>query len=230
MKNEEKIAKKYLESLGRGKLVYEPDGKVPPDFLIGGKTAVEVRRLSQHYLKGGKMRSLEEDTIPLWQSTEKLLEEFGPAQKGRSWFVTLRFRRPLPNRRKLNTLTRNCLANFMLNPTPCPITFELADGFAITLLESSTEQKSVYCMGGGADFDVGGFVVSELIRNMTEYIQEKKSKIEPYRHRYSEWWLVFVDQIGYARDQNELRPHFSKPEGWDKVILISPLGDRAYEI
>jgi len=105
MNREEEIAKKFLQGLALGEVVYEPDGNVPPDFLIGGRIAVEVRQLNQHYLKSGKVRSLEEDTIPLLQSTEKLLEEFGPPKDGRSWFVTLRLKRPLPTRKKLNSLT-----------------------------------------------------------------------------------------------------------------------------
>ena len=230
MNREEEVAKKYLEGLGLGELVYEPDGNVPPDFLIGGRIAVEVRRLNQHYLKSGQVRSLEEDTIPLWQSTEKLLEEFGPPKDGRSWFVFFRLKRPLPSWGKLNSLTRACLSRFLLSPSPGPIRFELADGFAITLLESSNVQKGVFCLGGRTDFDAGGFVVSELIRNMAEYIREKELKTGPYRRRYLEWWLVFIDQIGYANDRKELKEYLSKPEGWDKVILVSPLGDRAYEI
>ena len=47
MKNEdEKIVYKYLQSLGYTDIIYEPDGNIPPDFLIDDTIAVEVRRLN----------------------------------------------------------------------------------------------------------------------------------------------------------------------------------------
>jgi hypothetical protein len=35
----EALAARYLESLGLGPVVYEPDGNVPPDFLLGDRVA-----------------------------------------------------------------------------------------------------------------------------------------------------------------------------------------------
>ena len=45
MNKDEQIAESYLESLELGAVIYEPDGKVPPDFLVDRRIAVEVRRL-----------------------------------------------------------------------------------------------------------------------------------------------------------------------------------------
>ncbi len=47
MNRDERIVEGYLNSLNLGKAVYEPDGKVPPDFLVDGRIAIEVRRLNQ---------------------------------------------------------------------------------------------------------------------------------------------------------------------------------------
>jgi hypothetical protein len=41
MNDSEKLVFEYLKSRGFDKVVYEPDGKVPPDFLIDGRIAVE---------------------------------------------------------------------------------------------------------------------------------------------------------------------------------------------
>jgi hypothetical protein len=230
MNREEEVAKTYLEELGLGEVLFEPDGNVPPDFLIDGRIAVEVRRLNQYYLKGGKRRSLEEDRIPLWQTTEKLIREFGPPTDNRSWFIRLSLHRPLPNIRDLKHLVREYLRCFLRAPVSGPIRYKLAQGVEITLLESTTVQEGVFCMGGATDFDAGGFVVSELVRNLKEFIQEKDRKVKDYRSNYPEWWLVFIDTIGYANDGKELREYLSKPTHWDRIVLISPLGNRAYEI
>ena len=48
MKREEKIANDYFISVGFNKILYEPDGNIPPDFLLNDSIAVEVRRLNQH--------------------------------------------------------------------------------------------------------------------------------------------------------------------------------------
>lgn len=42
MDRTELLAKAFLELLGHTDLTYEPDGKVPPDFLLKDGTAIEV--------------------------------------------------------------------------------------------------------------------------------------------------------------------------------------------
>ncbi len=44
--DDEKIAYKYLQSLGYTNIQYEPDSNMPPDFLINDTIAIEVRRLN----------------------------------------------------------------------------------------------------------------------------------------------------------------------------------------
>jgi len=45
--------------------VYEPDGNTPPDFLVNGTIAVEVRRLNQNEIIESGHRGLEVTTFPL---------------------------------------------------------------------------------------------------------------------------------------------------------------------
>jgi len=44
MDSSERIVYEYLSSQGFSDVAYEPDGNVPPDFLLNGRIAVEVRR------------------------------------------------------------------------------------------------------------------------------------------------------------------------------------------
>jgi len=39
----EKLVAKYLAHRGYMDVIYEPDGNVPPDFLVNGCIAIEVR-------------------------------------------------------------------------------------------------------------------------------------------------------------------------------------------
>ena len=67
----ERIAYEFLKYSGYKDIVYEPDGNVPPDFLVNTRIAIEVRRLNQNYCKNGNFKGLEETAIPLWKKIEK---------------------------------------------------------------------------------------------------------------------------------------------------------------
>src|SRR5689334_14040697 len=96
MDGSEQVACAYLADLGIGKVVYEPDGNVPPDFLVDGRIAVEVRRLNQNESTNSGFRGLEEVAIPLQMRIRKLLASLGPAKTGVTWYVHYTFQRPLP--------------------------------------------------------------------------------------------------------------------------------------
>jgi hypothetical protein len=78
--------------------------------------------------------------------------------------------------------------------------------------------------------DAGGWVVSEIIRNLSACVVEKTRKVAPYRSKYPIWWLIFVDHIGHAQDEEDVRKHIARPEEWSRVLLLSPIDGRTYEI
>ena len=114
MKTEEILAENYLKSLQLGGVAYEPDGKVPPDFRVGQRIAVEVTRLSKGYEQGSERRTLEEDTIPLHQGFDNLLAEF--VGNERAWFVYFSCHRPLASWRQLRPRVRRVLRAWLDNP------------------------------------------------------------------------------------------------------------------
>src|SRR5207249_2318292 len=68
---------------------YEPDGNVPPDFLVNGRIAVEARVLNQHHVSNGRAQGLAIAEIPLRQRVENLLKSYGPpAQEGHGLLVS----------------------------------------------------------------------------------------------------------------------------------------------
>ena len=79
-------------------IVFEPDGNIPPDFSIEGKIAVEVRRLNQNFFAGDEVSGLEEDRIPLFKLLEESLKKFNSQYIGNSYWISIRFGRPIPNR------------------------------------------------------------------------------------------------------------------------------------
>ena len=95
MDRSEAAIEKLLGHMGFSNVIYEPDGNVPPDFLVNGEIAVEVRRLNQNFDSGSGMRGLEEEATPLWQKMTRLVESIAETD-GDSWFVFYSFSRPVP--------------------------------------------------------------------------------------------------------------------------------------
>src|SRR4051794_11743077 len=111
MDDSEKIAAQFLAHEGHPDILYEPDGNIPPDFLVGGRIAVQVRRLNQSHRSGSNLQGLEETEIPLLKRVRSLAASFGPPRTGVSWFVTYTFRRP-PSWKKLEPPLRKALGAF----------------------------------------------------------------------------------------------------------------------
>jgi hypothetical protein len=88
--------------------------------------------------------------------------------------------------------------------------------------------------GGYTDGDSGGFVLSELERNIRICLAAKTKKRARVRERYPVWWLMLVDHISYGltdSDRKQLRQLLELNHSWDKIVLIDPLdATRTYEL
>jgi hypothetical protein len=89
----EKYVAKFLRHQGHT-FIHEPDGNIPPDFLVDGRIAVEVQRLIQKEKTEGAANLTETD-IPLRRYLDELIVELGPPTHGASWYLYYRFRRPI---------------------------------------------------------------------------------------------------------------------------------------
>ncbi|MGE0155100.1 MAG: hypothetical protein AB7R90_20975 [Reyranellaceae bacterium] len=226
MKSEERLAEQYLRSIGIGDIVYQPDGNVMPDFLVDQHVAIEVRRLNQHSVFQGHTKGLEEDSIPLVQKIENLLPLLGKPIDARSWFVGLGFRRPIPPWEYLKPRIIRSLLNSTISTNAQSGTIKISDNFEIDLHLASDTHPTRFVFGGWSDGDEGGFVVSEVLRNLEIAVAEKTRKQKSVREKYKIWWLIFVDYIGRglnADDRHTLKQHFKIPEEWQKIVLINPL-------
>jgi hypothetical protein len=72
----EKVAMNHLRFRGHHDVLYEPDGNVPPDFLVDRRIAVEVRRLGQTDSGFEPRKALEESSIPLSIRFGRLLASY----------------------------------------------------------------------------------------------------------------------------------------------------------
>jgi hypothetical protein len=154
---DEKLVMSYLNSIGFREIKYEPDGNVPPDFLVENRVAVEVRRLNQNHDDEIGTRGLEEVAISLWQNMRRYLESLGPSPAaGASWYVFYRFSRPVPQWRKLKKELDAILKPFMVDTNPQPLKRKVHDNFEIKLVRSPVQKPTFFRAIGHSDEQSGG--------------------------------------------------------------------------
>lgn len=194
MDESEQVVERYLGGLGFATIIFEPDGNVPPDFLVDEQIAVEVRRLNQNELSDSGFRGLEETDIPLRMKIQRLLASLGPTDTGVSWFVTYTVKRPFPHWDQLLSALRKRLEAFRVNPgNERRASFTIGDRFKVELLQAGDVHPQLFIFGGYSDLDSGGWLFEETQKNVRLCVAKKTMTIAPVRHRYPEWWLVLVD-------------------------------------
>ncbi len=223
----EKIAEIYLHHRGFKDIHYEPDGNVPPDFLVNGTIAIEVRQLNQNQITDSWYRGLDEDAIPLLMKFRKLLKSFEPAENGETWFVRYKFGRPIEPWKELETKIRNCLSEFRGNPSERRrVDIMIDDNFELNFIRATDAHESFFIFGGYGDHDSGGWILEKTLKNLRLCVEEKTQKVASVRHRYKEWWLILIDRIGYGVEDCDhaiYREHLAIEHSWDKIILVNPL-------
>lgn len=223
MNRDEDIARIYLESLGLGSIVHEPDGNRMPDFLVDRRIAVEVRRLNQHTRAGDRPEGLENVEAALVRYFDKLLPSLGSAGGTGSWWVSYHFQRPL-DMKALKRDIPNVLRHFVEDRDGGRHTFTLQRNFEMDLQPTTEIHENRFLLGAYSDYDAGGFVGSEIIRNADLCIAEKTAKMLRVKELYPEWWLLLVDRIGPKLNEFERDdlPNHIDPGPWDRVILLDP--------
>jgi len=227
MKQEEKWVEEYLRHQGFKDIVFEPDGNVPPDFLVNGTIAIEVRRLNQHYDdKSGKPEGLEQLAMPLRGRLETLLKTLGPPANGVSWGVSYRIKRPQLTKTWEPAVRQKLQAFQSATVAAEEGVIEIDKHFRLRLMRTSKPGRLAFILMGNTDSDAGGWVVPELEKNLTLCVAEKTRKIAPYRSKYQEWWLIFVDFV-----MGGIHEPIQMKHNWDKVIMMHPSNyPGAYEI
>ena len=233
MDDSEALVKEHLAYLGFERIVYEPDGSNPPDFLVDDRIAVEVRRLNQNAVTkyGRRPRGLEEDRIPTERRLHRLLHSLGPATSGDSWFVTYSIRRPVARWDDIEPVLRAELEQFRDDPTRQRLCrMKVAEGFEIQIVhKASKSHPTCFVYGGGSDWDSGGFILAETQRNLRLCVADKLKRIARVRERYPVRWLMLVDRIGFgvnASDLESFRAHLAMDSGFDRLVILSPLDAR----
>jgi hypothetical protein len=192
--------------------------------------------LNQHYeAEDGETTGLEVGSFPLYGLVHKLLADYDHLFAGKTYFVYLRFRRPIEKGKVVKKSVKKALDEFLKSPSEKTVEVKIIDNLSIKIIPAGTPRKGkLYLMAGYTDRDSGGWVLSELERNILICSEEKLVKVEKHRSNYSTWWLALVDHIGHGIGDDEKR-HLNEGllsgHDWDRVIIVNPINSQeAYEI
>jgi hypothetical protein len=221
---------KYLKAHFGENVVFEPDGKVPPDFLVDSAFAVEARRLNQHFFSNGTTEGLEQLEFPIFDMFNDVLKSFDSLYKGSTFWVSLDFERPLSiSMRRVKKDMEIALRNFLASGSPeFPYVLPINPKIEFTIYSSQAVNGRVFRPAGGSDGNAGGWVISIYIENLQQCVTEKSNKIATYLPKYREWWLYLVDHMGWGLDTRETQSLVSSINdigNFDRVCIISADGE-----
>lgn len=225
MDRTETFAKKFLEKLGHENPIYEPDGNIPPDFLLSDGTAVEVRRLNQLYVNGqGDLDGLETADVALWRTMASLLNEYrSPLATPSTFGVFYTFSRPIPARRVIARELKVELDRF-LGDRDMSVRSTLPCGIGLRFFDWGSWKGTPFRMAGNMDAQRGGWVVQRLELSIRHALAEKEAKVQAFKNKYSRWWLLLVDHVSWGTDENDrrqLRGTGPFVHSFDKVFVVN---------
>ena len=255
--DDERLARKWLESQKYNNIERSDDD--PPDYVVDGKYAVEVKRLNLKSQINGRTEGEENSRLALCKTIKKALEKLGPPGKGKSVDVNCEydFSRPLPKAKVVKKQIREALL-LLTQPYGTNVINQIESkyldldkhrhepmfglhlclpcGICLELEEHSLkpDQFRLLNVSNGK----GVLVSPELEHNIKSSIEEKAQKIKDRKNDFDEWWLLLVDHIGYVPNSglNEtelgnLRAGIRVETPWSRIIIVSPwFADYWYEL
>jgi hypothetical protein len=223
MKPEEQRSYNFLTSLGHSNIIHEPDGNIPPDLLIDGKIAIEVRRLNQFTVQNGMLVPNENLYFRLIPKLNSILNCIIPENFSNSVWVMVRYERPLKTTPKLfNEINEFFLEN--AGKVNKEIIYSFGNNLSFKLTPASKKFEKYYYLGM-SDRNSGGYIVSIYHNCLQRVINEKVQRVQNYFTKYSEWWLILVNHLVFPLDEldiKQLKELPMIPNIFSQVLIISP--------
>ena len=241
---EERIAREWLKQQGYTN-IERPD-EDPPDLVVDGKYAVEVRRLNPIIEIDGQKKGEEERREPLREAIESALNSFGSSINGRGFSVSWEYDysgSPLPQPEALEQQIIEALQSFcdeVLQPGQFPSCLQprqlkLKCGICLVLQPGNQELSMFSSDGKGVSDGKGCWLLDEVGKSLQHSIEEKCHKIcrkiaeQESLYRDHEWWLLLIYrmfdiplQFLLQDDMESLSREVRVQKPVSRVIVISP--------
>ena len=227
MKPEESVVNLFLNQTQKGKIVYEPDGNIPPDFSIDGQIGVEVRRLNQNFRTKNSYEGLEQVSSPLESAIEEVLLSFDSQYRGKSFWVNFDYERPvkLNQIKALKEKLRDQVQEFLDQNFQPPRVLQVSENIIFEIQTRLPTNGKTFRRAVSIDDNSGGPVIHEYIENVNLCILEKNEKIGPYKPKYQEWWLTLVDKTVLYPDEadlKEIKQNIIDLRSFTRLCIINP--------
>lgn len=232
MNSDEQITKDWLYRIfPDGEVIHEPDGNIPPDFLIDSNIAVEVTRITQYDRSKTKPESLETKSHSIHSIIMNVIRDFDNFNSKRQYYIKYKFERPISPKKHFHELIKRILLKVIEISQAAEHEHKIGN-LIISFSESSIKRSNPFTYGSSMDLNQGGWILNELNNEIINCISTKTKKISYYKSQYPIWWLVLVDRIALGildRDEiNSLLTDINQKKEWDKIILLSPLDDLSH--
>ncbi len=216
-------------------VIFEPNGNVPPDFLLNSSIAIEVRRLNQNFISKGKSEGLETLSHQLYGAFNEVLVSFDTMFSGKSYWAFLEYKRPFADSIKNGkTLMQSALSQFInFDNVKLPYQININESIILEIHDSLPVEGRIFRPGGSDDHNAGGFVISTYIENIHHCIHEKSEKIKNEKYKYKLWHLYLVDHLNFGLDFQdiiEVKKLVANLEEFDKLVLVNREGKLIFEI
>ncbi|RMD62657.1 hypothetical protein D6833_06590, partial [Candidatus Parcubacteria bacterium] len=199
--------------------------QVPPDFLIDGRIAVEVRRLNENMRVGSQIKGLEKDAFGLRRQIERVRkkEKYRLKEPGPGWWMTYTFKRPIPSARFVARKLGEFFNELVGNPNLQRRTCSIYDSIDLTVFPRHLADPFLFSVAGWSDDDGGGLLAQRLQHNIQFCIDQKTERIQHRGSVYPKWWLVLVDHVAYGFyhfSLDDLRSSLYMPDIWHQIRIV----------
>jgi hypothetical protein len=125
----------------------------------------------------------------------------------------------------LERVTRKALFDFIERKPRTPYKIALSPNVSIIISRANRNSIKVFDFGIEVDEDSGGWTGALYIDNISLCVADKTAKIQAYKSRYAEWWLVLVDYLlgGIGEpEKTSVIQNINIGPAWKKLVVIHP--------
>lgn len=191
----------FLNSLGLGKVVFEPLGQDTfPDFSIDDKIAVECTRLVE-IVEGVTLETVKTSHT---QSLENAFRKVKRLSLDRSYFVSVRYRISFDVRlmtRVISDYLNNCVSTGFVPQERV----KLAGGLWLSFTASSPREQP-FSFGSVEIESSGSWRMDDLEQQCRQAISRKREKAIKHREEFSDFWLAVGSALTIGIGTQEIQP------------------------
>lgn len=201
----------------------------PPDLIVNGNIAVEVRRLNQHYFSNNTPIEVETGYKSIKRICQDIINSFPNPSQLPSAMISYTFFRPLLTTKENRKIIREILAEHL--PVIEQSKEYVRNKLEIRMYPWSEPMENRYFIGAIHDGNRGGFVQGMMAENFPIALGSKEKDLPRYKNKFTECWLALIDEIYLWHDDAsliEMIETLNIKTNFDKILIFSPFKHFAF--